>query len=61
MFTEYLYLQKSELDLPGMEHSWFRPFLLSHCKYLSLMYLATSSPLLSVTDNHPKQTYEDHL
>ena len=52
---------KSELDLPGMEYSRFRPFLLLHCKYLSLMYLVTSSPLLSVKDKHPKQTYEDHL
>ena len=54
-------LPKSELDLPGMEHSPFWPFLLLHCKYLSLMYLVTSSPLLSVKDKHPKQTYEDHL
>ena len=52
---------KSELDLPGMEHSRFQSFLLLHCKYPSLMYLATSCPLLSVKDNHPKQTYEDHL
>ena len=43
-----------------MEHNWFRPFLPLHCKYPSLMYSATSSPL-SAKDNHSKQTYEDHL
>ena len=54
-------LLKSELDLPGMKHSRFRPFLLLHCKYPSLMYIAASSPVLAVKYNHPKQTYEDHL
>ena len=51
---------KSELDLPDMEHNQSRPFLPLHCKYPSLMYSVTSSPL-SAKDNHPKQTFEDHL
>ena len=61
MLTDIFIFPKSELDLPDMEHSLFQPFLLLHFKYPSLMYLVTSSPLLSVKDNHPKQTYEDHL